>query len=161
MPKLVDTRGDLVSDAKLSLDMPRVLAASAAEKNNSQASQEIDPRLSNTTQLVIGGDGSVSDIESYLPQLTLIAIEFPSFMDGRGFSLAQKLCTHPNFKGELRACGNFMLDQLHYLKRCGFSSFELGDDADLETARTTLNAFSEHYQAACDESQPLYRRRAS
>lgn len=72
--------------------------------------------------------------------LDLIAIEFPKFADGRGYSYAKLLRHQSGFKGELRAVGDVLRDQLRYMWRCGFDAFELREDKDLADA---LNAFSE------------------
>ena len=53
----------------------------------------------------------------------------------------------------------FIRDQLYFLKRCGFNAFQLTDETQLEGALCSLNEFSEHYQAASDEPEPLFRRR--
>jgi uncharacterized protein (DUF934 family) len=95
---------------------------------------------------------------AHLAEVEMVAINFPNFTDGRGFSYAREL-RERGYQGELRAVGAFIRDQLHYLKRCGFNAFELGDDTQLEEALTSLDAFSEHYQAASDVNEPLFRRR--
>lgn len=81
-------------------------------------------------------------------------------MDGRSFSTARLLRDAYGFKGELRAIGGIIRDQLFYLKRCGFDSFSLADDIDAEAAVASLSDFSESYQAAEDQKLPLFRRRA-
>ena len=93
-------------------------------------------------------------------KLPLIAINFPTFMDGRGFSTGRLLRERFGFTGELRAIGNYMRDQLFYLKRCGFNAFDCNEDMDAEAALASLSDFSESYQAAVDQPIPLYRRRA-
>ncbi len=93
-----------------------------------------------------------------LSTIELVIINFTTFMDGRGFSHARDL-RERGYAGELRASGNFIIDQLYYLQRCGFDSFELGDTMDLEDALLQLQVFDEHYQGAVDEPQPLFRRR--
>ena len=95
----------------------------------------------------------------HLSDIELIVINFTSFMDGRGFSYAREL-RDQGYTGELRASGNFMLDQLHYLQRCGFNSFEVSDDANMEYALAQLGLFDQHYQASADTPLPLSRRRA-
>jgi len=75
-----------------------------------------------------------------------IAIHFPAFMDGRGFSCGRLLRERHGYRGELRASGDIIPDQLHYLWRCGFDAFELPDEVSLETALSCLDAFSDHYQ---------------
>lgn len=76
-----------------------------------------------------------------------IAIHFPAFMDGRGFSCGRLLRERYGYRGELRAIGDIIPDQLHYLWRCGFDAFELPDAVSLDTARNCLKAFSTAYQA--------------
>jgi uncharacterized protein (DUF934 family) len=93
-------------------------------------------------------------------QLALVAVNFPTFMDGRGFTAARLLRERFGFTGELRAIGGIIRDQLFYLKRCGFNAFQFADDSKLEDAMASLNDFSETYQAAADQPIPLFRRRA-
>ena len=94
----------------------------------------------------------------YLKGIPLIAINFPEFTDGRGFSYGREL-RERGFVGELRACGHFIRDQMSYLARCGFDAFQLADDSLLAEALASLHDFSEHYQAAIDQPLPLFRRR--
>lgn len=93
-------------------------------------------------------------------KLPLIAINFPTFMDGRGFSTARLLRESFGFEGELRAIGQIIRDQLFYLRRCGFNSFSLADDIDAEAALASLDDFTEAYQTCVERKQPLFRRRA-
>ena len=93
-------------------------------------------------------------------QLPLVAVNFPIFMDGRGFTAARLLRERYGFKGELRAIGNFIRDQLCYLKRCGVNAFACSDEINMEAALASLDDFSESYQVAIDTPLPLFRRRA-
>lgn len=92
-------------------------------------------------------------------QLDMIALDFPAFADGRGYSYAALLRQRFGFTGELRATGDVFKDNLFYLKRCGFNSFAVRADKDINVALQGLNDFSETYQASVDESRPMYRRR--
>ncbi len=92
-------------------------------------------------------------------KLSLIAINFPTFMDGRGFTCARLLRERYHYRGELRAIGYILRDQLFYLKRCGFNAFSFNDGTDLQQTVKSLNDFSESYQAAVDQPIPLFRRR--
>ncbi len=78
--------------------------------------------------------------------LALIAIDFPVYTDGRGFSIAQLLRTRYGWQGELRAVGDVIVDVVHYLARCGFDSFSIKPGHDPELARQALQAFTVHYQ---------------
>lgn len=102
------------------------------------------------------------DAEALAPfcqQLKVIAVNFPAFTDGRGFSHARIIREQLGFKGELVAAGGFMQDQLFYLKRCGFDSFCVADDADIDSMRASLGDFAHSYQAAADDPRPIYRKR--
>ncbi len=94
----------------------------------------------------------------HLDQIELVVVHFPAFTDGRGFSYGREL-RERGYAGELRAAGHFIRDQLTYLVRCGFDAFQMADDAALEGALASLSDFTEHYQAAIDKPQPLFRRR--
>ncbi len=97
-------------------------------------------------------------IEGDLTAIPLIAINFPVFTDGRGFSYAREL-RQRGYGGEIRAVGSFIRDQLAYLTRCGVNSFAFDADMDLEAALASLQGFSDHYQADVLQSEPLFRRR--
>jgi len=92
-------------------------------------------------------------------RLALIAVHFPKFSDGRGFSTARLLRERYGFRGELRAVGDVLRDQLFFLGRCGFDAFALREDQDAEAALGAFDDFSEAYQGAVDQPGPLFRRR--
>jgi uncharacterized protein (DUF934 family) len=96
-----------------------------------------------------------------LDGIAVIAIDFPQFTDGRGYSIARLLRERHGYKGELRAVGEVLRDNLFYLSRCGFDSFALSDSTQLEAALEGLSDFSEGYQASVERPQPLFRRRAA
>lgn len=95
-----------------------------------------------------------------LPQLPLIALDFPVFSDGRAYSSARELRQNMGYEGELRAVGDVLRDQLFYMARCGFNAFALREDQDPEIALGALNDFRDAYQASVDRPVPLFRRRA-
>lgn len=97
------------------------------------------------------------DIKS-LERIPLIAVEFPKFTDGRGYSSARLLRERFNFQGELRAVGEVLRDQLFYMARCGFDSFALKPGKDIEGALAAFSDFSVTYQAGADDRRPLFRR---
>jgi uncharacterized protein (DUF934 family) len=94
-----------------------------------------------------------------LHRLALIAVNFPRFADGRGYSTAFLLRQRYGFKGELRAIGDVLRDQLFYLQRVGFNAFAVRAGKDIEEALKALDDFSETYQASSDQPVPLFRRR--
>lgn len=89
----------------------------------------------------------------------VIAVNFPKFQDGRGFSTARLLRERFGYKGELRAIGHITRDHLYYMEGCGFDAFELRAGEDLEEALGAFAAFSEAYQASVTRPIPLFRRR--
>lgn len=109
--------------------------------------------------LWLEGNAEIDTVIDSLQQLSLIAIKFPKFVDGRGFSLARLLRERYNYNGELRAIGEFIRDQLYLLKRCGFNAFQLTENQDLSEASKSLSDFSETYQVSADQQEPLFRRR--
>ena len=92
------------------------------------------------------------------PLPELIAVHFPAFTDGRGYSTARLLRERHGFRGELRAFGDIIRDTLFDLARCGFDAFALRADQNVETALKAFDDFSEAYQAAADRG-PLFARR--
>lgn len=98
-------------------------------------------------------------IAADLDRFALIAVAFPVFTDGRGYSIARLLRERYGWRGELRAVGDVRRDQLFLYARCGFDSFALRDDQDVAAALAAFGDFSVRYQAAADEPQPLFRRR--
>lgn len=121
--------------------------------------EKLSDRIS-TLGVWLNSDQFAEDIGDDCTQLPVIALNFPTFMDGRSFTTARLLRERYNYPGEIRAIGHVIRDQLFYLKRCGFNSFYLGEEVDLESALESLNDFSEFYQPAADEKTPLFRRRA-
>lgn len=111
----------------------------------------------------LNNDAVLEEVKPFIRNVQVIAIEFPTFTDGRGFSLARALRDRYDYSGELRAFGYYLPDQLFYMNRCGFDAFSLRDDvSDDEVAEMIgrFNDFSETYQAAVDDPQPLFRKRA-
>lgn len=83
-------------------------------------------------------------------KLRLIAIDFPSFSDGRGYSIARQLRERLGWHGELRAVGDIQRDQIFLLSRAGFDTFALRDDQNVNNAIAAFNDFSVAYQPAVD-----------
>jgi len=100
-----------------------------------------------------------AEIASDLDRLQLVAINFPKFADGRGYSSAVLLRTRHGYRGELRAIGDVGRDQLFYLKRSGFDAFALAPHRDPHAAAASLGDFSVRYQGSVDDPLPLFRKR--
>jgi len=90
-------------------------------------------------------------------RLPLIAIDFPKFTDGRGYSIGRLLRERYGFTGELRAIGDVQRDQLYYLHQVGFDAFLVPDGNDLHSALAALRDFSDGYQLT-NRRTPWFRR---
>ncbi|MGY8776468.1 MAG: DUF934 domain-containing protein [Spongiibacter sp.] len=98
------------------------------------------------------------DVTDSLDNLALIALRFPKFADGRGFSKARLLRQRYGYKGEIRAIGDFLPDQVFYMGRCGIDAFACRTEDEAMIALALLSPFSVRYQSGTD-STPLFERR--
>ncbi len=130
------------------------------------ARAESEPSIcarSGRTGVRLPNDRGLDPLLPLLPRLSLVAIEFPKHVDGRGYSLGRLLRERHGFTGELRAVGNVLRDNLLFMHRCGFDAFELDPKygpGGLDPA-SALSAFAEldvFYQAASDVRLPLWKR---
>ncbi len=92
-------------------------------------------------------------------KLDLIAVNFPAFADGRGYSTAYLLRTRYGYTGELRAVGDVFKDTLFYQRRVGFDAHVVPDDKDAVVALKGLQDFAESYQHSADNKASIYVRR--
>ena len=106
----------------------------------------------------LASDERPEALKEDLATLPLIAVEFPKFGDGRGYSIAYNLRARFGYQGELRAIGDVLRDQLFYMQRVGFNAFATRPDRSIEDALKGLTDFSEAYQASWDQKAPLFRR---
>ena len=91
-------------------------------------------------------EDTLTTLSNDLNKIDLIVLDFPAFTDGRLFSHARLLRGRYAFKGEIRAIGNYMLDQIFYLTRVGVNAFELSNEMELHTAVSTMDDFTIRYQ---------------
>ena len=109
----------------------------------------------------LNSDEEVSAIGAGLHDFPLIALNFPVFSDGRSYTNARELRESLGYKGEIRAIGDVLRDQLYYMQRCGFDSFALRFDQDAESCIAAFDDFKTGYQASIDQPLPLFRRRTT
>jgi sulfate adenylyltransferase subunit 2 len=117
--------------------------------------------------LVARGDAGVwlspsdepAELESDISALPLIAVDFPKFTDGRGYSTARLLRERYRFEGELRAIGDVLRDQLFALAQCGFDAFALRADRNATEALPSFDDFAGVYAPTTSTPQPWFRRR--
>lgn len=101
------------------------------------------------------------DARELLPHLvhvTRVEVNFPVFGDGRGYSAA-RILREAGYEGEIRAVGDVLVDQVAYMRRCGFDAFEPDkplNDADVEAA---LSRWNDVYQKTADGRVPIWAKR--
>ncbi|GAB3376556.1 DUF934 domain-containing protein [Azotobacter armeniacus] len=106
----------------------------------------------------LDSDEEVEEIAEDLDHFKVIALNFPSFTDGRHYSSARLLRERYGYQSEIRAIGDVLRDQLFFMQRCGFDAYAIRPDRDPHDALQGLQDFSVCYQAAADQT-PLFRRR--
>jgi uncharacterized protein (DUF934 family) len=119
-----------------------------------QAERDALRRRSAPVGVRLGSAEQAKEIAADLDRLELIAIDFPTFRDGRGFSTARLLRERYGFKGELRATGNVFRDQFLFLHRCGFDAYEVASAREADAFAAALASFSVVYQRTGDGRVP-------
>ena len=105
--------------------------------NLSQRSGKIGITLSNADRAEALGP--------FLPKLSLIILPFPAFNDGRAYSIARQIREF-GYRGELRATGNVLPDQLQFMLQVGFDAFDIGERFPLELWQHASKQMSLAYQ---------------
>ncbi|UJO99720.1 MAG: DUF934 domain-containing protein [Nitrosomonas sp.] len=106
----------------------------------------------------LASDERPEELKGDIEKFSVIAVDFPKFSDGRGYSIAFNLRARLGYSGELRAIGDVLRDQLFYLQRVGFDAFAPRPDRKIEEVIKGLSDFSEVYQTSFDQKLPLFRR---
>jgi uncharacterized protein (DUF934 family) len=101
----------------------------------------------------------VEDLAPHVGCLRLIVLDFPKFSDGRAYSQARLLRGRLGYRGELRATGGVLQDQVAFMLRCGFDSFESLQQGFGEALARARSLFSVVYQPAEDDQVPVSLRR--
>jgi uncharacterized protein (DUF934 family) len=96
-------------------------------------------------------EADVTPLQPWLHKAPLVAVNFTTTGDGRGFTQARLLRGRFGYQGELRAVGKIRVDQMFFLARCGFDAFELLDEEDPQVAIAQLDRFSVAYQPGSGE----------
>ncbi|MES2128844.1 MAG: DUF934 domain-containing protein [Pseudomonadota bacterium] len=108
----------------------------------------------------IASDERPEVLKGELDKFAVVAVDFPKFTDGRGYSIAYTLRMRLGYTGELRAIGDVLRDQLFSMQRVGFDAYATRPDRNIHDALKGLSDFSETYQASVDQKAPLFRRHA-
>ena len=122
--------------------------------------EELSARLKKNQDLAIwfGSAEQAKDLGADAALFAFLAVDFPKFSDGRGYSIAYNIRSRLGYTGEVRAIGDVLRDQLFYMQRVGFNAFATREDRSIQDAIKGLTDFSEMYQTSWDEKNPLFRR---
>ena len=123
-----------------------------------QAQRETLAARAGRLGLWFASDEQAQAVKDELGNFAVIAVDFPKFSDGRGYSIAFNLRKRLGYAGELRAIGDVLRDQLFYMQRVGFNAFATRPDRSIEDALKGLTDFSDVYQTSWDQKTPLFRR---
>jgi uncharacterized protein (DUF934 family) len=168
-PQIIKGQGNAAAVVADDWRVLRLLDAEAAETVEVPDGRVIVPaavwlaqrdKLSARPELAVwlASDQQATIIADDLGKFALIAVDFPKFSDGRGYSIAYNLRKRLGYQGELRAIGDVLRDQLFQMQRCGFDAYATRQDRSIQDALKGLTVFSETYQAAVDQPLPLFRR---
>ena len=132
----------------------------AATDNGEQPAVTLDAFLdqSNATAVRLEPDEDARLLIPHLDRLGLIEIAFPSFRDGRGYSSA-RILREAGFKGELRAQGDVLVDQVAFMRRCGFDSFTPQTPLNDAAVDASAARYPNVYQSAADGAVPVWKLR--
>ncbi len=103
-------------------------------------------------------DAEIEELADDLPRLSLVALHFPKWVDGRAYSQAHLLRARYRFGGEVRASGEVLVDMMPLLQRTGFDAVTLRADQSLDAAERALRFFPGHYQGDVRDPRPLFAR---
>lgn len=110
---------------------------------------------SNATAVRLESDDDARLLLPHLDRLALIEVAFPKYRDGRGYSSA-RILREAGYKGELRAAGDVLVDQIPFMRRCGFDAFHPEASIDPEALERALNRYGQVYQKAEDGRPPVW-----
>jgi uncharacterized protein (DUF934 family) len=113
---------------------------------------------SNATAVRLEPDDDARALIPFLDRLTLIEVAFPKYRDGRGYSAA-RILREAGYRGELRAQGDVLVDQIAFMRRCGFDSFAPEASLNPEAVARALSNYDHVYQKAADAAVPIWKLR--
>ncbi|HAD18487.1 DUF934 domain-containing protein [Qipengyuania citrea] len=115
---------------------------------------------SNASAVRIEPGDDARELVPHLERLALVEVNFPAFGDGRGYSSA-RILREAGYDGELRAVGDVLVDQLAYMRRCGFDAFEPDQQLDMDDVEAAFDRWPDVYQKAADTRTPIWAKRHS
>ena len=115
---------------------------------------------SNASAVRIEPGDDARELVPHLERPALVEVNFPAFGDGRGYSSA-RILREAGYDGELRAVGDVLVDQLAYMRRCGFDAFEPDQQLDMDDVQAAFDRWPDVYQKAADTRTPIWAKRHS
>ncbi len=112
----------------------------------------------NATAVRLEPDEDARLLLPHLDRLALVEVAFPKFRDGRGYS-AGRILREAGYAGELRAQGDVLVDQIPFMRRCGFDSFAPETPVNEDVVTASLARYDNVYQAAADNAVPVWKLR--
>lgn len=113
---------------------------------------------SNASAVRVEPGDDARELIPHLGRLALIEVNFPAFGDGRGYSSA-RILREAGYEGELRAVGDVLVDQIAYMRRCGFDAFDPDAPLDRQDVEAALSRWPDVYQNAADDRTPIWTKR--
>lgn len=160
MGNIIRLRDDAASDWVFVADMDALPENSHAVVSIARLSEALAANhLAGVGVRVEPGD-DVHALGDALPRLGIVELNFPTFRDGRNYSSARMLRDELGYASEIRAVGDVLVDQLHFMVRSGIDSLALHPDVRLESAEAALSRWKFVYQKASDDRQPVWHQRA-
>lgn len=153
--------GAFIDDAWRFIDAEVPLPAEGAivvGKERYLAERDALERRSDPIGLLLQSGETLEGLEQDVRRFGVIVLDIPKYNDGRQYSIARILRDKLGYRGELRAQGDVLRDQIHALHRCGFDALEVQHPGTIEALRTGAVVFvREHYQPASLEGdeQPV------
>lgn len=144
----------LADDAALPESVPVIVSLARWQAERDRLIQRNAP-----VGVHLKSDQSPVVLANDLDRIALVALEFPKFTDGRGFSYARLLRDRFGYVGEIRAMGQVLRDQYLFMTRCGIDAVEVPDDANILGYLESLGEFSVWYQPASDDRTPVVTKR--
>ncbi len=144
--------GQVADDSYTAVDDAASLPDGAVIVSLKRLRAERDSLFERNTPLGVRlpSDHSPEELGSDIDRLSLVVLEFPKFRDGRPFSWARLLRTRLRFKGEIRATGDYLYDQIAFLARVGFDAFELPSAITPNLFQQALGEITHVYQPSAD-----------
>lgn len=164
MPRKIIKDGVIVDDTYTLIESQEQLDSAASD---SDIIVPIELYLANKDQLAsrsgntgvaFEAEGGIDQVLTDLESISVIALDFPKFMDGRSYSYARELRQRHGYKGEVRATGDVLKDQLYAMAQVGFNSMVTREDLDIEIAVTALNDFEQSYLGDVHNHNPWFKR---